>query len=174
MRCTTPSASGRSRPCIRPLNQYHVVMEVEPGFQQNPEALQQIYVRRLKRRAGPAQRLHPFRTLRTPRSGGESPGAVPLHHAFLQPGAGRRIGRCRRRDPCKPSARSACRASVQGSFQGTAQAFQASLANEPILILAALVTVYIVLGHAVRKLHSSASRFFRRCRRPAWARCWRC
>jgi multidrug efflux pump subunit AcrB len=36
--------------------------------------------------------------------------------------------------------------SVQGSFQGTAQAFQASLANEPILILAALVTVYIVLG----------------------------
>ena len=35
---------------------------------------------------------------------------------------------------------------VQGSFQGTAQAFQSSLANEPILILAALVTVYIVLG----------------------------
>ena len=37
-------------------------------------------------------------------------------------------------------------ASIQGQFQGTAQAFQASLANEPILILAALVTVYIVLG----------------------------
>ena len=37
-------------------------------------------------------------------------------------------------------------ASVRGSFQGTAQAFQASLANQPILILAALVTVYIVLG----------------------------
>ena len=37
-------------------------------------------------------------------------------------------------------------ASVQGSFQGTAQAFRASLANEPLLILAALVTVYIVLG----------------------------
>lgn len=36
--------------------------------------------------------------------------------------------------------------SVQAAFQGTAQAFQASLANEPILILAALVTVYIVLG----------------------------
>ena len=36
--------------------------------------------------------------------------------------------------------------SIQGEFQGTAQAFQASLANEPILILAALVTVYIVLG----------------------------
>ncbi len=37
-------------------------------------------------------------------------------------------------------------ASIQASFQGTAQAFQASLANEPLLILAALVTVYIVLG----------------------------
>ncbi len=37
-------------------------------------------------------------------------------------------------------------ASIRGSFQGTAQAFQASLGNEPLLILAALVTVYIVLG----------------------------
>jgi len=37
-------------------------------------------------------------------------------------------------------------ASIQGAFQGTAQAFQASLANEPILIAAALITVYIVLG----------------------------
>jgi multidrug efflux pump len=37
-------------------------------------------------------------------------------------------------------------ASIQASFQGTAEAFQASLANEPVLILAALVTVYIVLG----------------------------
>jgi multidrug efflux pump len=37
-------------------------------------------------------------------------------------------------------------ASMQASFQGTAEAFQASLANEPILILAALITVYIVLG----------------------------
>ena len=36
--------------------------------------------------------------------------------------------------------------SIQAAFQGTAEAFQASLANEPVLILAALVTVYIVLG----------------------------
>ena len=42
--------------------------------------------------------------------------------------------------------RSGLPATIHGSFQGTAQAFQASLANEPILILAALVTVYIVLG----------------------------
>jgi len=36
--------------------------------------------------------------------------------------------------------------SVEASFQGTAEAFRASLSNEPLLILAALVTVYIVLG----------------------------
>ena len=45
--------------------------------------------------------------------------------------------------------------SIQGTFQGTARAFQASLANEGWLILAAIVTVYIVLGVSVRKLHSS-------------------
>ena len=59
-----------------------------------------------------------------------------------------------------------------GAFQGTAQAFQASLANEPILILAALVTVYIVLGFCT-KVTSTRSRFFRRCPRPASARSWR-
>src|SRR4030095_11619089 len=37
-------------------------------------------------------------------------------------------------------------ASIQTGFQGTAQAFRVSLANEPFLILAALITVYIVLG----------------------------
>ena len=44
---------------------------------------------------------------------------------------------------------------IHPSFQGTAAAFQDSLANEPILILAALVTVYIVLGILVRELHPS-------------------
>ena len=40
-------------------------------------------------------------------------------------------------------------ATIHPSFQGTAQAFQDSLATEPYLILAALVTVYIVLGNSV-------------------------
>ena len=44
------------------------------------------------------------------------------------------------------AARSGCRRASRRSFQGTAQAFRASLANEPLLILAALITVYIVLG----------------------------
>ena len=64
-------------------------------------------------------------------------------------------------------------ASIRGSFQGTAQAFQASLANEPLLILAALVAVYIVLGmlyesyiHPITILSTLPS--------AASARCWRC
>ena len=55
---------------------------------------------------------------------------------------------------------------------GTAQAYQASLANEPILILAALITVYIVLGISMRAT-SIRSRSSPRCPRPASARCWR-
>ena len=46
----------------------------------------------------------------------------------------------------RPPKNSDCRPASAGSFQGTAQAFQASLSNEPLLILAALITVYIVLG----------------------------
>ncbi len=51
-----------------------------------------------------------------------------------------------RADRCRPRQELGLPASIQAGFQGTAQAFQASLANEPLLILAALVTVYIVLG----------------------------
>jgi multidrug efflux pump len=63
-------------------------------------------------------------------------------------------------------------ASVQAGFQGTAASFTNSLSNEPLLILAALVTVYIVLGVCTRA-SSTRSRFSRRCRRRASARCWR-
>ena len=48
-----------------------------------------------------------------------------------------------------------CRPAFTPTFRGRPQAFQASLANEPCLILAALITVYIVLGVLVRELHSS-------------------
>ncbi len=62
----------------------------------------------------------------------------------LAPGAS--LGDAVRRDRQGRRATSACRRASRPTFQGTAQAFQASLANEPLLILAALVTVYIVLG----------------------------
>ena len=62
----------------------------------------------------------------------------------LAPGAS--LGEAVHGDRRRPSRTSACRRASRPSFQGTAQAFRASLANEPLLILAALVTVYILLG----------------------------
>ena len=126
------------------LNQYHVVLEVKPGFQQSPEVLKDIYVRSVNGsqvRLSTFTRFAPSTTALAVNHQGQFP-AVTLSFN-LAPGvalgdavtaiaaAEREIG---------------FPASIRASFQGTAQAFQASLANEPLLILAALVTVYIVLG----------------------------
>jgi len=62
--------------------------------------------------------------------------------------------------------------SIQATFQGTAAAFQASLANEPILILAALVTVYIVLG-VLYESYIHPLTILSTLPRQAWAHCWR-
>ncbi len=127
-----------------PLNQYHVVMEVDPRFGQNPEGLQYIRVR------SPSGALVPIGALTR-----EEPSMAPLsvNHqgqfpsvtiSFnLPPGTalGTAIGAIRRTE-----AEVRLPASIRRSFQGTAQAFQASLANEPVLIAAALLAVYLVLG----------------------------
>src|SRR5947209_4753340 len=126
------------------LNQYHVVLEVQPHFQQNPDALKSIYVRSSNGTQVPLSaftRYEPKTTALAVSHQGQFPAVtlsfnlapgVALGEAVnaIQ-GAEREIG---------------LPASIHASFQGTAQAFQASLANEPWLILAALVTVYIVLG----------------------------
>ncbi len=126
------------------LNQYHVVLEVAPDFQQHPEKLQQIYVRppngapvplgsftHLVEHTTPLAVNHqgqfPSVTISFNLARGEALGDA----VTAIDGAAREIG-------LPPG--------IRGSFQGTAQAFQASLANEPLLILAALITVYIVLG----------------------------
>ena len=126
------------------LNQYHVVMEVDPQFQQNPDSLKNIYVRSSN---GPQIPLSAFTRVET------DSAALTLNHqgqfpvvtfSFnLAPDAslGHAVDAINgaKRDLNMPP-------SIQGKFQGTAAAFQNSLANEPILILAALATVYIVLG----------------------------
>ena len=144
-RSTTPSASARSPITYTPLNQYHVVMEVAPRFWQRPETLRDIYVRSRRRRAGAAQRLHPLRAAADD-ARGEPPGPVPRRDA--SPSTSRRASRSatRSRRSRRRRGSSGLPPSIHGSFQGTAQAFQASLTSEPLLILAALVTVYIVLG----------------------------
>ncbi len=127
-----------------PLNQYHVVLEVAPEFQQNPDALKSIYAKAPSgaevplstfTRFAPAmtslavnhQGFFPSVTL----SFNLAPGVALSHAVDSIQAAERQVG--------LPS-------SIRASFQGTAQAFQASLANQPVLILAALVAVYIVLG----------------------------
>ena len=127
-----------------PLNQYHVVMEVDPQFWQNPEGLKHIYIP-TPTGARAARRLHPLRA--QDRAARRSTTRASSRRS-RSPSTSRRAWPSGR-----PSTRSSSAeaeiglpAGIHGSFQGTAQAFQASLANEPILILAAVLAVYIVLG----------------------------
>jgi len=131
------------------LNQYHVVIEVAPQFQKNPESLDQIYIRAAGGPATPStavplSQISEVRLKAAPLAinhQGQFP-AVTLSFN-LAPGASlgdavRAIGDAER-DIGLP-------ASIRASFQGTAAAFQNSLANESWLLFAALITVYIVLG----------------------------
>ncbi len=128
----------------RQLNQYHVVMEVAPEFAHSVEALQNIYVRGSN---GTAVPLATFAHV------GQSNTALAVNHQGQYPsvtisfnlapgvslGQATQIIQDAERSIGFPS-------TINASFQGTAAAFQESLASEPFLILAALATVYIVLG----------------------------
>jgi multidrug efflux pump len=126
------------------LNQYHVVMEVEPRFYQSPDALQQVYVRSS---TGPQVPLAAFARF----DSGSASLAVNHQGQFpavtisfnLAPNVS--LG-----DATKTIEEAERQMGFPGtihpSFQGTAAAFQDSLKSQPILILAALITVYIVLG----------------------------
>ncbi len=126
------------------LNQYHVVMEVLPQFRQRPQDLSDIYV---KSPGGNAVPLGAFTRVE------ESNTALAINHQGQFPAVtvsfnlapGVSLGEAVRSiNAAKDQLQMP--ASISTEFQGTAKAFQASLTNEPILILAALVTVYIVLG----------------------------
>ena len=129
-----------------PLNQYHVVMEVAPQFWQNPDvAVADLTCARPTTAEVPLSTFTHYEP-RTTRALGEPSGTVSRGDDFVQPGAGRRAGRGGRRPSTSAEREIGLPASIHGSFAGTAQAFQDSLANEPMLILAALCAVYIVLG----------------------------
>jgi len=127
-----------------PLNQYHVVMEVAPRYWQAPDTLKDIYVMSSRGVEVPLSaftHFEPGTTTLAVNHQGQFP-AVTLSFN-LAPGAV--LG-----DAVKAIVSAeqeiGMPATIQAGFQGTAQAFQASLSNEPILILAALLAVYIVLG----------------------------
>jgi multidrug efflux pump len=126
------------------LNQYHVVMEVAPRFWQRPETLREIYVHTPNGAEVPLSaftRYEPTATSLSVNHLGQFPAVTISFN--LPPGAA--LG-----DAVQAVDTTARRmglpAGIRGRFLGTAEAFEASLANEPLLILAALVTVYIVLG----------------------------
>jgi multidrug efflux pump len=128
---------------FKPLNQYRVVLEVDPAFRKAPRDLSDIYIQT----AGGPSPLTAFTETKetlvpiTVNHQGQFPVVTVSFN--LAPGAslGDAVNSIAqvKNELHMPS-------SIQGDFQGTAAAFLASLANEPILILAALITVYIVLG----------------------------
>ena len=126
------------------LNQYRVILEVDPKFATLPEKLQDLYVKSSTNEPIPLRVFCRIETIRSQLSinhQGQFPAATLSFN--LAPGASlgeavRGIERARQEIGMP--------ASILSGFQGTAEAFQTSLRNEPLLILAALITVYIVLG----------------------------
>ena len=128
----------------RPLNQYHVVMEVDPRLKQSPDSLRNIYV---KSRTGAEVPLSAFahfapsNTALAVNHQGQFPSVTISFN--LAPGVS--LGDATKAIEAAER-QIALPGSIHPSFQGTAAAFQQSLSSEPLLILAALVAVYIVLG----------------------------
>jgi multidrug efflux pump len=128
----------------RPLNQYHVVMEVAPEFQQTTEALQNIYLRAANGNPIPLAAFTRFVPSNTPLAVNHQ-GQVPSVTISFNLAPGVSLGQATL--AIENAQRSiGFPATIQASFQGTAAAFKDSLSSQRILIFTALVTVYIVLG----------------------------
>jgi multidrug efflux pump len=126
------------------LNQYHVVMEVGEDFQTDPETLNNLFVKSGNGTQVPLSMLAHWEQAHAQLSIGHE-GQFPSTIVSFNLAPGHALG-----DAVKAvqavEDRIQMPESINASFEGTAAAFQTSLANEPILILAALITVYIVLG----------------------------
>jgi len=126
------------------LNQYHIILEVDPRFQLSPQQLKDVYLTSASGGAVPLSAVTKTTQVTAPiliSHMGQFPATTVSFN--LSPGASlgaavKAIQGVEKEMPQPPA--------MQGSFQGTAQAFVGSLTNEALLILSALVTVYIVLG----------------------------
>jgi len=126
------------------LNQYHVIMEALPAFQKNPRKLQDIYIQASNGGSVPLSTIAHFENQSAPLSinhQGQFPCVTISFNLAPNASLGKAVEEVDRAQKNLHMP-----ASVMASFEGTAASFQASLTNEPLLILAALVTVYIVLG----------------------------
>jgi multidrug efflux pump len=126
------------------LNQYHVVMSAPPMFSFGPEALKDVYVKSSTGQPVPLAAFVKLKSVQQPLSINHQ-GQFPVATVSFNLTSGASIGQAV--DAVNQAkAELGMPASIQAGFQGTAASFQASLANEPLLILAAIITVYIVLG----------------------------
>jgi multidrug efflux pump len=125
-------------------NQYHVVLEVAPRYQRTPQSLDGIYVKSSNGTQVPLSTFTHFEEQQTPLALNHQ-GQFPVVTLSFNLAPGKSIGdaveavnKAKEELNMPPS--------LNARFQGTAASFEASLANEPVLILAALIVVYIVLG----------------------------
>ena len=140
------SAFGQSQVSIlyMPMNQYRVVMEVAPKYWQYPETLNDIYVLSPSGNEVPLSAFASFApssTLLSVNHQSQSPSATLSFNLMPGIALGDIVNKVRAAVDAMELP-----PTLTGSFQGTAQAFQESLANEVYLIMAALLAVYIVLG----------------------------
>jgi multidrug efflux pump len=126
------------------LNQYHVILETLPDFQRNPSKLNDIYVLSTSGTAVPLGAFTHFESGTAPLSINHQ-GQFPAVTISFNLAPGVALGEATKAIENEQK-KLGIPLSVQASFQGTAQAFIASLSNEPLLILAAIVTVYLILG----------------------------
>ncbi len=128
------------------LASYHVILEVTPELQEAPETLQKLYIRSpLTGQAVPLSAFTRFDTERTSYLSINHQGQFPAVTISFNLAPGVALGDAVEAIQ-KETAATHLPGSVQMTFQGTAQAFQASLKTAPLLIVAALVVVYIILG----------------------------
>jgi multidrug efflux pump subunit AcrB len=125
-------------------NQHHVVLEAEPGFLKEPASLDKIYVKSSTGKQVPLSAVAKFVTSNSSLEV-DHQGQFPAVTISFNLGTGTSLGEATEvielaaHDLHMP-------ATVQGSFQGTAQVFQSSMKNMPMLLVAAVIVVYIVLG----------------------------
>jgi multidrug efflux pump len=128
----------------RQLNQYHVVMEVAPQYQTSPQALQAVYVRSANGPMIPLAAIAHF---------GPANVALAVNHQGQFPSAtisfnlapGVALGDATKAINAAEN-QIGLPATIHPSFQGNAAQYQEALANQPVLIITAVLTVYIVLG----------------------------
>ena len=125
-------------------NQYHVILEVDPQYYLDPSSLDKIYVKSNSGTQVPLSTIAHYQLDNTPLSVNHQ-GQFPCVTISFNVAQGVSLGEATqivdqaKSDLGMPS-------TIRGSFAGTAQVFEASLATEPLLLFAALIAVYIVLG----------------------------